>query len=224
MRRSFSVIVGLLLLGTSIGMAQNSQFRPAVPLEPISAIIDAFKTHRIVALGEGAHGNEQGHAFRLALIRDPRFAAIVNDLVVESGNARYQDVMDRYVNGDAVSREALRRVWEDTTVPGTTWDRPIYEEFYRTVREVNARLAPARRLRVLLGDPPIDWSAVRSPGDVLGWQKQRDRYPADVVRREVVAKNVVLSSSTAMGTLCARNRALSSTLSRAITPSEFSRS
>ena len=89
MRRSFSVVVGVVLLGTSIGVAQNSPARPAVALEPISAILDAFKTHQIVALGEGAHGNEQGHAFRLSLIRDPRFAAIVNDIVVESGNAIY---------------------------------------------------------------------------------------------------------------------------------------
>jgi hypothetical protein len=112
----------------------------------------------------------------------------VNDILVESGNARHQDVIDRYVNGEAVSRETLRRVWEDTTVPSTVWDRPIYEEFYRTVREVNATLAPARKLRVLLGDPPIDWSVVRTPDEVLGWQKQRDSYPADVLQREVVAK------------------------------------
>jgi hypothetical protein len=31
--------------------------------------------------------NEQGYAFRLALIRVPRFAATVNDIVVESGSA-----------------------------------------------------------------------------------------------------------------------------------------
>lgn len=188
MTRAAFVAGQLLILLLATGHAQTPEPRSAVPLEPISAILDAFKTHQIVALGEGAHGNEQGHAFRLSLIRDPRFATTVNDIVVESGNARYQDVMDRYTNGGDVSRETLRRVWEDTTVPSTIWDRPIYEEFYRTVRDVNVRLAPARRLRVLLGDPPIDWSVVRTPDDVLVWQKQRDTYPADVVRREVVAK------------------------------------
>jgi hypothetical protein len=44
----------------------------------------------IVALAEGGHGNEQAHAFRLALIRDPRFPSVVNDLVGECGKARYQ--------------------------------------------------------------------------------------------------------------------------------------
>ena len=41
---------------------------------PVNAILDAFRSHRVVALGEGSHGNEQGHAFRMSLIRDPRFA------------------------------------------------------------------------------------------------------------------------------------------------------
>lgn len=107
-------------------------------------------------VGEGPHGNEQGHAFRLALIRDRRFAASVNDIVVEFGSARYQDLMDRFVNGGDVPAQELRRAWQDTTVTTAVWDRPIYEEFFRAVRDVNAALPPGRRLRVLLGDAPID--------------------------------------------------------------------
>src|SRR5262245_23148852 len=49
----------------------------ATPVEPIAAILAAFHSCEIVAIGDN-HGNEQGHAFRLALIRDPRFAATVN--------------------------------------------------------------------------------------------------------------------------------------------------
>ena len=129
-----------------------------MPIEPITGILDMFKTHEIVALAEGNHGNEQGHAFRLALIRDPRFPAAVNDIVVEFGNALYQDVIDRFVQGQP-SRIKLRRVWQDTTQRGTVWDRPIYEAFYRAVRDVNATLPVERRLRVLLGDTPMDWYA-----------------------------------------------------------------
>ena len=53
----------------------HAQTKPATPLEPIAAIIDAFRTHDIVALGEGRHNNEQGYALRLALIRDPNAAS-----------------------------------------------------------------------------------------------------------------------------------------------------
>jgi hypothetical protein len=40
--------------------------RRAVPLDPVVAVVEALKTHEIVALGEGAHGNEQAHAFQLS--------------------------------------------------------------------------------------------------------------------------------------------------------------
>jgi hypothetical protein len=45
----------------------------AVPLQAIPAILDLFKTYQVVGLGEGPHGNVEGMAFRLKLIRDPRF-------------------------------------------------------------------------------------------------------------------------------------------------------
>ena len=160
----------------------------AVPLDPVAAIIDAFRTHAVVALGEGSHGNRQAHEFRLRLIRDPRFAAAVQDIVVEFGSARYQETMDAFVNGAQVAYESLRRVWMDTTQPDAIWDSPIYEEFFRAVREVNTRLPRERRLRVLLGDPPIDWDAVKTREDLDRFAMRRDEHAADVIRRETLAR------------------------------------
>src|SRR5262245_12132191 len=109
----------------------------AVALEPISAIIEAFRTHDIVALGEGRHNNVQGFRLRLALIRDPRFAAIVNDIVVESGSSMHQAVMDRFIAGEEVPTKELRLAWQDTTVPDGPWDVPMYESFFEAVRTLN---------------------------------------------------------------------------------------
>lgn len=39
-------------------------------------------------------------------------------------------------------------------------------EFYAAVRSINAELAPTRRIRVLGGSEPIDWSVVRTANDV----------------------------------------------------------
>lgn len=158
-------------------------------IEPVSGILDAFGSHQIVALGEGLHGNTQSHAFRLALIRDPRFAAGVNDIVVEFGSARHQAVMDRFIRGEDVPHAELRKAWQDTTAPNPLWDSPIYEEFFRAVREVNRSLSPDRQLRVLLGDPPIDWATVRTHGDVARWPPLRDTHAADLVAREVLSQN-----------------------------------
>lgn len=66
--------LALIVAVTAALTTVRAQSKPATPLEPISAIIDAFRTHDIVALGEGQH-NEQGYAFRLALIRDPNAAS-----------------------------------------------------------------------------------------------------------------------------------------------------
>jgi len=186
-RRVMCLTLIAIITVSSLGLRGQVVAR-AIPLEPIDAIIDAFRTHQVVALGEGAHGNVPGHLFRLALLRDARFAATVNDIVVEFGSARYQEVMDRFTRGDDVPLEELRHAWEDTTGPNPAWDKPIYEEFFRAVRDINRTLLEARRIRVLLGDPPIDWDGVRSATDYSAWAIQRDRYPADLTQRQVIAK------------------------------------
>jgi hypothetical protein len=124
---------------------------------------------------------------RLALIRNSRFATTVNDIVVEFGNSLYQDRVDRFVRGEDVPYELLRQVWQNTTQPHALWDAPIYEEFFRAVRAVNAALRPDRRVRVLLGDPPIDWDVIKTAEDVRRFG-ERDRSPAEIIQREVLAK------------------------------------
>jgi len=161
--------------------------RPAVAVDPVDGIVDAFRSHALVALGEGVHGNEQGHAFRLALLRAARITSVVNDIVVEFGNSRHQDVMDRFVRGEDVDAAVLRRVWQDTTQPQPAWDAPIYEAFFRAVRTTNASLPADRKLRVLLGDPPVDWDAVHSVADLRQWAG-RGRHAAQIIQREVLDK------------------------------------
>lgn len=162
---------------------------PAAPIDPVKGILDAFEKHPIVALDEGDHGNDRGHAFRLSLLRDSRFSTVVNDIVVEFGSARHQVIMDRFVAGEDVPADALRRVWQDTTQPHDIWDGPIYGEFFEAVRQVNASLSPDRRLRVLLGDPPIEWEHVQSRADHAKWFEQRDSFPAALIQKEVLARN-----------------------------------
>jgi hypothetical protein len=177
----------LLAVGTvSIPAGQSAEPRLAVPTPAVPAILDAFRSHDVVALSDS---DDSGSAFRLSLIRDPQFASIVNDIVVEFGNALYQSVIDRFVGGGDVPDPVLRQVWQNTTQANATWDGPMYEGLFRTVRTVNASLPRERQLRVLLGDPPIDWDGVRSKADRDRWIGLRDTYPADLIRMEVLAKH-----------------------------------
>ena len=123
-----------------------------------------------MALGEGDHGNEQGAAFRAKLYRDPRFQAVVNDIVVESGNGRYQAMMDRYIAGETVPEKELRMAWLETTQPTDVWDRDIYADMFRTIREINQKLPKEKQLRVLLGDTPYP-SDPANPGAPEGAQR-----------------------------------------------------
>jgi hypothetical protein len=80
-----------------------------------------------------------------------------------------------------VSDDSLREIWQNTTVPNYGWDRPIYEEFFRAVRAVNAS-RPTQQLRVLLGDPPIDWDTVHSTAALMKWNSERDTNPARLTK------------------------------------------
>jgi outer membrane protein OmpA-like peptidoglycan-associated protein len=151
-------------------------------------VIDAFARHPLVAVSEGAgHGQVETLDFFTALIRDPRFATTVTNIVIEFGNARHQPVLDRYVAGGAVTRDELRHVWEDTTQTSGVWSLPMYAQMLAEVRAVNQGLPAADRLRVIAGDPPIDWHAVESPADedMNDW---RDAHVAHVVEREVMRR------------------------------------
>jgi hypothetical protein len=189
-QRSNTTLMTVLAMLTCVSaLAQPAPRQRALePVDAFTGILAAFRTHPLVMLGEGPHGNEPGHAFRLALIRDPRFAATVNDIVVECGSGHNQDLMDRFINGGDVPAQELKHVWQDTTITTSACERPIYEEFYRAIRDVNAGLPPGRKLRVLLGDAPIDWRRVHTREDVHRAGVMKGPHAAALVEKEVIAK------------------------------------
>jgi hypothetical protein len=151
-------------------------------------VLDALTNHRLVGIGE-SEGLQNHHDVLQALLTDPRVPGVVDDIVVEFGNARYQATVDRFIAGHPVDNAELRQVWRNTTQsPLNTWDAPVYEQFYRSVRAVNWALPASQQIRVLLGDPPIDWSQIRTPRQLLPFRGQRDSHAAAIVQREVLDK------------------------------------
>jgi outer membrane protein OmpA-like peptidoglycan-associated protein len=165
--------------------------RPTVDgLTPVPAaryIIEAFDHYPLIAFSEPRHGAGGTKEFLASLVRQPGFAGTIQDLVVEFGNARYQDVVDRYMAGEPVARDQLKRAWEETTIATGMWLAPMYEAVLADLRAVNLTRPPDQRVRVLLGDPPIDWSVVRGPADedMNDW---RDAHFAWVVEQQVLEK------------------------------------
>ena len=170
-----------ILACSSIGRVVPS---PELELLPATKyVVRAFQKYPLVAVSE-MHGNPESQALFISLVGDPEFQAIVSDIVVEFGNGRYQDVVDRYLAGDDVRADELSRVWRDTTQISGIFNLPMYEEMLRAVRNVNESLPPGRKLRVWLGDPPIDWETVTSPADedMNDW---RDAFFARIVEDRI---------------------------------------
>ena len=159
----------------------------AIPEPAIPAILKAFETFEVVAM-EAAHNEKDIDDFILSLIRDPRFPASVNDIVVECGNVRYQPILDRYIAGENVPFTEVQHVWRDTTVQQMCGASGFYEQLYPLVRSLNQHLPAISRLRVVAADPPIDWSKIRSYDDLRPFF-DRDGSIASVMEREVLSKH-----------------------------------
>jgi len=153
----------------------------------IQEIMKAFDKHQVVALGE-SHGWKEESEFIFSLIKYPSFVEKVNDIVVECGNSKFQSIVDDYINGKDVSIDKLQMTWRNMTVL-CTCDAPIYEQLFQTVRTVNQNLSSDRKIRVLLGEPPINWSEIKSAQQIGLFVFQRDQYYAGIVSKEVIDKN-----------------------------------
>jgi hypothetical protein len=161
---------------------QNVIPEPAIP-----AILKAFETFEVVGM-PAAHGQKEIDDFILSLIRDPRFPALVNDVVVECGNVRYQPILDRYIAGEDVPFTEVQHVWRDTTVQQMCGSSGFYEQLYPLVRSLNRHLTAGSRLRVVAADPPIDWSKIQSYQDLTPFF-DRDGSIASIMEKEVLSKH-----------------------------------
>ncbi len=187
-RRVLAAVAGAAsAAGLAASCTSGSGLRPSA--RPLAdAVLDAFRTHRLVGLGETHDLQNHGDALAL-LLSDPRLPGVVDDIVVEFGNSLYQDTIDAFIAGQPVNDAALRPVWRDTTgSPLATGDSPIYEQFYRTVRAVNWAQPPGKKVRVLLGDPPIDWATISSREQFLAFFQHRDEHFVSVVKQQVLAR------------------------------------
>ena len=158
---------------------------PAPSAATIAELAKLFDKHPLIMIGE-QHRNVQQHVFLRKLIRDPVFICRANDIVIEFGNARLQHVADAYVAGETVTEAQLQSMWRETEVM-FAWNSPVYRQFYETVRDINEKRVCPHPIRLLLGDPPVDWALVKTVEDFKRLE-DRDIFFAGVVEREVLAK------------------------------------
>jgi hypothetical protein len=172
---ALALAVSCVCTGTAFARPHDPQ-----PREGKQALLSAFDNHRVVALASPVVGS-----YVFDLVADRRFADKVDDIVVECGNAFYQSTLDRYIAGEDVPTAEVRRVWRNTTQPSCGFSS-FYETLFPLVRRINEKLPATKKVRMLAGDPAVDWSTVTGQQDV---EKDRDEHIADVVKDEVLAKH-----------------------------------
>jgi hypothetical protein len=187
----WTVLFFLMTVPSTIARAQTQQQAKSTGWAPIPelavpAILAAFDKYEVVGL-PAAHGMKDLDDFIFSLIRNPAFPEKVNDVEIECGNSLYQSVLDRYIAGDEVPFVEVRKVWRNTTQTMCGMSG-FYEQFFPLVRTINRKLPPGKRLRVLAGDPPIDWDQIKTFQDLLNII-HRDASIATVMEKEVLSKH-----------------------------------
>lgn len=157
-----------------------------VPTDAVAGIVKLFEAYPVVALGENHYVRESGDLY-VALVRDPKFQAAVNDIVIEFASRHNQPLLDRYIlKCEEIPREELRKVWRDTTKVNA-WECPIYADWLVAIRDANKRLPEEKRLRVLAGDTAIDWSKTKTHENWIALGENNVSF-AEVINTEVLAK------------------------------------
>jgi len=144
-----------------------------------------FDRHPVIQVGE-LHRSQETHAFLQTLLHDPAFICRADDVVVEFGNSRLQAIADRYAMGGETSEAELLSMWRETAVP-LTWNSPLYRQIYAAVRDINVSHLCKHPVRLVLADPPLDWSKVKTVED-FRHHSDRDGSMANVIECEVLEK------------------------------------
>ena len=175
------IFIGFLAVTTTLAAAQAASVRlPAesAGLDQVArTLVAAFDQVDVVALGED-HGQQRDSDLRIAVVRHPDFARRVRAIVVEFGSTTEQATLDRYIRGETVSRAQLEQVWKTTKQARfAELDARFFVDFFNTVREVNAHLPAAIRIRVFGGDP--------GPTD----RRSRETAAVSVLKEQVLQKH-----------------------------------
>jgi len=155
---------------------------------PIQSIVQAYDSTSIVAFGE-KHDQIEILEFYKSLLIDKTFQERVDDIVLELGNSFYQEILDKYIDGQNVSFEEVRNVWFNATNSLLQLGNfSAVEILIKYIREINIELSVEKKFRVIAADPPVNWDEIKSPSDFWPFLGRRDLNFIKVIWEEVIDK------------------------------------
>jgi len=166
LRRTATRVIALTVVGIVQPLHAQDTFCPAGYAAVADSVAAQFDRHQFVFMGS-THGWKKQHDFQLCLLSRPEFQRRVSDVLVEWGSPVYQDLVDRYLlKLEPIPIDSLAKVWLNTDAPDLWGRLTLMPSFYETVRAINTRLAPDRRIRIIGGNEPINWANVQTQEDV----------------------------------------------------------
>lgn len=173
-----TILLFSFLLYSSILVSQENS---------IEKLLKSINSYNALAFSEDHSMSSDDH-FIIKMISHKSFPSSINDIVIEAGNARYQNIVDDYIlRNKNIPMSDLKKIWFDTTQLGIG-ECPFYERLLKLVRKINKDLSSYKKVRILLGDPPINWDLIKSFKD---WKKfqNRDGHFAGTTIKNSLSKN-----------------------------------
>jgi len=157
------IALALVLLSPLVTRAQCANPDAATAAD---ALVVKFDTHQFILIGS-THGDAKIEDFLRCLISRPAFKQRATDIVVEWASASHQDLLDRYLlKLEDIRADELTPIWFDTDYPTMWATLPQVRQFLEALREVNKTLPATKRIRLIGGNDPTDWSKVKVTEDL----------------------------------------------------------
>jgi CubicO group peptidase (beta-lactamase class C family) len=138
--------------------------------EPVAFVLDRLKDHDLLIFDDGLHTAVEPFAFYQQLVRDPHFHRLVKYIFLEVLPINLQPHVDAYLDAERDDPTLLHPVFQDD-YGGSGFPYKTYFELLHTVCEVNQKLPPTERLKVIAVSTPVHWQQIKTPADLALFRK-----------------------------------------------------
>jgi hypothetical protein len=136
-----------------------------------------FDQYQFVFIGS-THGDLKIEQFLACLVTRPAFRERVTDVVTEWASSGQQRLIDRYVLGlEEISMDDLAPIWFDTDAPTMWTTLPQVRETLKALHDMNKTLPAAKRIRLVGGNDPTDWSKIKVTEDLAPYPFKTNFMP-----------------------------------------------
>lgn len=151
-------------------------FLSNVNTTPEEFMLDMLVSHKLVINGE-YHRRKVSWDMLKNLISLPEFPDVVGCVFMELPS-HHQPLMDKFLSNDSLDNNIIIKIFQDEQLNGW-WDRGEFE-FLCTLWEINRLLPKDKRIRVVLADYQVPYSAITNREEARE-KEDRNTHMADVV-------------------------------------------